>query len=161
MRILHVNDQAFFQGGVEQILFDTANGLSRENCPQALLANGVLTDAGFTEPFESVGSDLSIVESFKPDVALIHKAADTGRIEELSKLVPTAHMVHDHDMVCPRKHKYFPVSLSICNKPAGASCYLNLCCVQKADSNSLLPIRLEGTAKVKRQLRAAKMLSAS
>ena len=37
MRILHVHDQAVFQGGVEQILFDTAAGLAQDGYPQALL----------------------------------------------------------------------------------------------------------------------------
>ncbi|MCJ7814609.1 MAG: glycosyltransferase family 4 protein [Xanthomonadales bacterium] len=155
MRLLHVHDQAFFQGGVEQILFDTAVGLSERGYPQALLFNGESTDAKFIRPFEYSGNDLSIVKSFRPDVVLLHKVSDSGRIVELTTAIPTAHMVHDHDMVCPRKHKYFPLSLSVCNKPAGISCYLNLCCIQKAASDSLLPITLKGTANVKRQLQAA------
>ena len=155
MRILHVHDQAFFQGGVEQILFDTAVGLAASGHPQALLFDGELNDAGFSAPFADIGNDLSIIQSFRPDVALLHKVTDTGRIVELAKALPTAHMVHDHDMVCPRKHKYFPLSLAVCNKPAGLSCYLNLCCVQKTAGDSLLPIRIRGTANVKRQLHAA------
>jgi len=156
MRILHVHDQAFFQGGVEQILFDTATGLSAKGYPQALLFSGEVTDSSFTEPFEHTGNDLSVIQAFKPDVALLHKVTDTARIAELTRTLPTAHMVHDHDMVCPRKHKYFPLSLSVCNKPAGLSCYLNLCCVQKTTGDSLLPIKIQGTAKVKHQLNAAK-----
>jgi glycosyltransferase involved in cell wall biosynthesis len=155
MRILHVHDQAFFQGGVEQILFDTAVGLSEEGHPQALLFNGGVEDSNFLEPFECAGNDISIIDTFKPDVALLHKVSDTGRIVATTKIMPTAHMVHDHDMVCPRRHKYFPVSLSTCNKPAGLSCYLNLCCVQKSANDSVLPIKLKGTAEVKRQLKAA------
>jgi glycosyltransferase involved in cell wall biosynthesis len=156
MRILHVHDQAFFQGGVEQILFDTAVGLSERGYPQALLANGLRTDSSFLEPFDHSGSDLSVIQAFKPDVALLHKVSDTGRVAELTKLLPTAHMIHDHDMVCPRKHKYFPLSLSVCNKPAGLSCYLNLCCVQKSANDSVIPIRIQGTAKVRNQLKAAR-----
>ena len=156
MRILHVHDQAFFQGGVEQILFDTASGLSQEGHPQALLFNGGSEDANFLKPFECSGNDISMVDTFKPDVALLHKVSETGRIVQVTKIAPTAHMVHDHDMVCPRRHKYFPVSLSTCNKPAGLSCYMNLCCVQKSSSDSVLPIKFKGTAEVKRQLRAAR-----
>jgi glycosyltransferase involved in cell wall biosynthesis len=155
MRILHVHDQAFFQGGVEQILFDTAAGLSERGCPQALLATGRKMESSFLEPFEHMGNDLSVVRAFKPDVALLHKVSDTDLVVELTKLVPTVHMVHDHDMVCPRKHKYFPLSLSVCNKPAGLSCYLNLCCVQKSAKDSTLPIRIQGTGKVRNQLKAA------
>jgi glycosyltransferase involved in cell wall biosynthesis len=155
MRILHVHEQAFFQGGVEQILFDTASGLSEEGHPQALLFTGGSEDASFLKPFECSGNDMSIIDTFKPDVALLHKVSDTGRIVEVTKFVPTAHMVHDHDMVCPRRHKYFPVSLSTCNRPAGLSCYTNLCCVQKAPKDSAFPLMIKGTADVKRQLKAA------
>jgi len=154
MRILHVHDQGFFQGGVEQILFDTAVGLAANGHPQALLFAGEMTDANFSTPFTDTGNDLSVIRSFKPDVALLHKVADTERVMELAKMVPTAHMVHDHDMVCPRKHKYFPLSLAVCNKPAGLSCYLNLCCIQKSSGESTLPIKIQGTANVKRQLAA-------
>jgi len=156
MRILHVHDQAVFQGGVEQILFDTAVGLSERGYPQALLFNGEQSDSSFLEPFQHSANDLSVIQSFKPDVALLHKVADTGRIMELTNSIPTVHMVHDHDMVCPRKHKYFPLSLSVCNKPAGLSCYLNLCCIQKTPADALLPLKIQGTAKVKHQLNAAK-----
>jgi glycosyltransferase involved in cell wall biosynthesis len=155
VRILHVHDQAVFQGGVEQILFDTALGLSQKGSPQALLFNEGPADETFLRPFECSGSDLSVIDRFRPDVALLHKVADTDRIAGIAKAVPTMHMVHDHDMVCPRRHKYFPVSLSSCNKPAGLSCYLNLCCVQKAPKDSVLPITIKGTASVKNQLRAA------
>jgi glycosyltransferase involved in cell wall biosynthesis len=154
MRILHVHDQGFFQGGVEQILFDTALGLAANGHPQALLFSGETTDAAFAAPFTDTGNDLSVIRSFKPDVALLHKVSNTERVMELAKMVPTAHMVHDHDMVCPRKHKYFPLSLAVCDKPAGLSCYLNLCCIQKTSGESILPIKIQGTATVKRQLAA-------
>jgi glycosyltransferase involved in cell wall biosynthesis len=156
MRILHVHDQGFFQGGVEQILFDTAVGLAAIGHPQALLFAGEMADPDFSAPFSDTGNDLAVIRSFQPDVALLHKVGDTQRVIELAKMVPTAHMVHDHDMVCPRKHKYFPLSLAVCNKPAGLSCYLNLCCIQKSTGESILPIKIQGTANVKRQLAAGR-----
>lgn len=155
MRILHVHDQAFFQGGVEQILFDTAIGLTKRGYPQSLLFSGHRAESDFTRAFETTGNEISAIHSFQPDAVLIHKVADTGRIVKLTESFPTAHMVHDHDMVCPRKHKYFPLDLSVCDKPAGLSCYVNLCFVQKAADHSLLPVRFKGTTQVKRQLQAA------
>jgi len=154
MRVLHIHDHAFFQGGIEQILFDTARGLSDQGCPQVLLHSGDFTDPEFTQPFQSTGNQISIIDSFKPDAALIHKVADPQRVAAVAQSVPTAYMVHDHDLVCPRRHKYFPLSLSVCNKAAGISCYLHLCCIQRAADGSVLPIRLKGTAQVKRQLKA-------
>ena len=154
MRILHVHDHAYFQGGVEQILFDTARGLSDQGCPQALLHSGDATDPEFTRPFHSTANVVSIIDSFKPNAVLIHKVANPQRVAAVAQSVPAAHMVHDYDLVCPRRHKYFPLSLSVCNRPAGISCYLHMCCFQRAADDALLPIRIKGTAQVKRQLKA-------
>ncbi len=154
MRLLHVHDHAFFQGGVEQILFDTARGLSDRGHPQALLHSGNSADREFTRPFQTSATEVSIIDLFKPDAVLIHKVADPQRVAVVARSVPAAQMVHDHDLVCPRRHKYFPLTLSVCNKPAGVSCFLNLCCFQRAADDALLPIRIKGTAQVKRQLQA-------
>ena len=63
-------------------------------------------------------------------------------------------MVHDHDLVCLRRHKYFPLTGRICDRPAGSACYLNLCCVQRAAPGSVLPIALKGLGQVKAAIRA-------
>jgi glycosyltransferase involved in cell wall biosynthesis len=68
-------------------------------------------------------------------------------------------MVHDHDLACPRRHKYFPLSKRICDKPAGIACYSHLCCVQRAPEESLLPIRIVGTSAVRRGLKANREVS--
>jgi len=154
MRLLHVHDRAEFQGGVEQILFDTARGLAARGWPQALLSQETSPDPEYTQPFEYTAVDRSIIAEFQPDVVLMHKVSDTKLITEVTKSLPAAHMVHDHDMVCPRRHKYFPVGQAACNLPAGTACYTHLCCVQRSDAGSRLPIQIKGTGEVRRQLRA-------
>ena len=99
MRILHVNDQAFFQGGVEQILFDTANGLSRENCPQALLANGatsvtayishgVLSGGAVARITSSKLKELVITSTIEPTPAV--QAAHNIRVISIADLIGEA-----------------------------------------------------------------------
>ena len=156
MRILHVHDRASFQGGVEQILFDTARGLSDRGWPQALLSDSSTADSEFTRAFELAGHEATIIESFRPDAVLMHKVSDAKRLVAVAQAVPSVHMVHDHDLVCPRHHKYFPISHKICNKPAGLACYLHLCCLQRTAEGSRLPIKINGTGNVKRQLYAGR-----
>jgi glycosyltransferase involved in cell wall biosynthesis len=154
MRILHVHDRAAFQGGVEQILFDTARGLSARGWPQALLTVDELVDPVFTAAFDLVGQNLRNITDFQPDAVLLHKVSDHRRVRALARSFPTAHMVHDHDLVCPRRHKYFPLNHAACNQPAGVACYSNLCFVQRADKGAAIPIRLRGTGQVRRRLSA-------
>lgn len=155
MRVLHVHDRASFQGGVEQILFDTARGLSAQGWPQALLTSDDHVDGKFAAVFDRVTNRLSEALEFGVDVAMMHKVADPARASAVAAVLPTAHMVHDHDLVCPRKHKYFPIGGRICTKAAGASCYANLCFVQRATPGSRIPIQLKGTAQVRKGLEAA------
>ena len=158
MRLLHVHDRAEFQGGVEQILFDTARGLAARGWPQALLSQQSSPDPEYIQPFEYTASDRSIISDFQPDAILMHKVSDTGLSTEVTRSVPTAHMVHDHDMVCPRRHKYFPLGHAACNLPAGMACYTHLCCVQRSGAGSRLPIQIKGTGEVRRQLRATQQV---
>lgn len=157
MRILHVHDVPRFEGGVEQILYDTARGLARNGWSQALLhSDEQQVDSKFLSAFSSSGSNNEIINRFRPHAILMHKVADHERVNTCSNLAPTVHMVHDHDLVCPRRHKYFPLSKKICTRPAGKACYQHLCCIQRAPSESSLPVRLSGTGHVKTMLDSSK-----
>ena len=157
MRILHVHDIPRFEGGVEQILFDTARGLAKQGWSQALLhSDDQKTDAKFLSAFGFTGSHREIIMQYRPDAILMHKVADHEKVNMCSRLAPTVHMVHDHDLVCPRRHKYFPISKKVCTKPAGSACYQHLCCFQRSANNKYLPVSLSGTAGVKIMLSASK-----
>jgi glycosyltransferase involved in cell wall biosynthesis len=158
MRILHVHDQAHFQGGVEQILSDTALGLAEQDWPQALLTLDGQRDADFCKVFERVSTTLQDVSGFQPDAVLMHKVACARRVTAIGRTFPTAHMVHDHDLVCPRRHKYLPLTQSACNRPAGIGCYTRLCALQRAPENSVIPFRLKGTASVREHLQAGQFV---
>jgi glycosyltransferase involved in cell wall biosynthesis len=158
MRVLHINERAGFVGGVERILHDIAAGLSETGHPQALLYTEPAAQPAFLAPFRdsAAGQDnaRALIARFDPDVVLIHKLADETAVEWLSELRPTVRMIHDHDLVCLRRHKYFPIGTRICELPAGVGCYTHLCFVDRAAAGSRLPVRLRRVGERKRAIRA-------
>jgi glycosyltransferase involved in cell wall biosynthesis len=154
MRVLHVHERAGFYGGVEQILYDTARGLSARGWPQGLLhADGAPQDE-YLAAFECSGGDDELISRFAPDLLFLHKVEDPQRVAALAARLPTVRMIHDHDLVCLRRHKYFPLSKRVCDRPAGLACYLNLCFVQRAAQGSAVPVAFKGLGGVKAAIRA-------
>lgn len=156
MKVLHVHNQASFQGGVERILFDTAVGLAGRGWTQGLFLadRGVASDASFTEPFEQVVRSRGEIQRFAPDVLLMHKIDDANLIAELAEQYPCVRMVHDHDLTCLRRHKYFPLSQRVCHLPTGVDCYTHGCFVQRAAPGSMLPVTLKSVRSQRRLLNA-------
>jgi glycosyltransferase involved in cell wall biosynthesis len=153
MRILHLHDRAEFQGGVEQILHDTAAGLSRRGHPQGLLTPDGPRDEGFASAFSHVGSGAGAAASFRPDVLVVHKFADVDLLASLQALHPTVQVVHDHDLYCPRRHKYFPLTHGVCDSRAGTRCVLQGCLLRRGTGP--LPLRLETMATFERRRQVA------
>ena len=130
MRILFVNEKCGYFGGVEQSVADTAAGL-RERGHQCFLAFDQVTGRQVPEyqakfeqcvpiqPFEES------VSRVKPDAIFIHKA-DVRALGSLPAGVRTVRMVHDHDLCCPRRHKYYAWNGRICRHKADWRCYLDL-----------------------------------
>lgn len=158
LRVLHIHERAGFHGGVEQILYDTARGLAARGWPQGLLHADPQPQAdylaAFTQTGIRTGTGNDSVAAFAPDILFLHKVEDPARIATLARRYPTVRMVHDHDLVCLRRHKYFPLTGRVCDRPAGAACYLNLCCVQRARPGSVLPLALKGLGEVRAAIRA-------
>jgi glycosyltransferase involved in cell wall biosynthesis len=154
MRVLHINERAGFYGGVEQILFDTAAGLRRLGWPQALLHQDPNPDHGYTAAFDQASAQEAILRSFAPDVVFIHRFESVPQIRRLASAYPTVRMVHDHDLVCIRRHKYFPLSSRVCDRPAGIACYQHLCFIQRSAPGSRLPIALRGVTRCRQAIQA-------
>jgi hypothetical protein len=140
MKILHVHERATFHGGVEQILHDTAQGLSGRGWQQALLHSHPDTDSAFLAPFTDASTRQEIFTRFNPDVVLLHKVADAELVKNITLRHHAVRMVHDHDLVCLRRHKYFPLSGRICSQPAGWHCYSNLCFLNRNTAAKGLPV---------------------
>ena len=71
-----------------------------------------------------------------------------------SRRFPAIRMVHDHDLVCLRQHKYFPTSGRICNKPAGWDCYKNLCFLNRNPAAEGLPVTIRTVSQQKRGIQS-------
>jgi len=152
-RVLHVHRLAQFQGGVEQILHDIAMGLSTLGLPQGLLTLEQGVDTEFTQPFSWSGNSFEeALALFQPDVVLIHKMTDETLLNKLYDHLPCFTYVHDHDLTCPRRHKYFPISGKICQLPAGTACIQHLCFAERGEPENLIPISLFKGIKNQRRL---------
>lgn len=150
MRLVHIHEKASFFGGVEQILHDTAQGLAGRGWEQALL-HSANADTDFCAPFAQSATDPDFLGHFQPNVVLIHKPSMQLKINTISEQWPSLRMLHDHDLVCLRRHKYTPFSNQTCEQPAGYHCYTNLCFITR-NRNSRLPIKLNSVAERKRDI---------
>lgn len=143
MRILFVNHKCGYFGGVERNVAATAAGL-RSLGHQCFLAYGDRTDRGF-ESYQGIfdsahacrelhdnpghpdgQSFRTLVESLSPDVCYLHKVPTIEFCSAFLNKIPIVRMVHDHDLCCPRKHKFFFHNSRICRHKSGWRCYLDL-----------------------------------
>lgn len=148
MRILFVNEKAGYFGGVEQNISDTVRGLTSRGHP-CFLAYGARTDKdadGFLRLFDEAVPcrDLAppgeqralplagIVDRLAPQSLYIHKARTIAPVLPLLGRLPCVRMVHDHDLCCPRRHKYHALTGRVCHRPAGWRCLLDGAFLEKA-----------------------------
>lgn len=126
MRILFVNRSARPQGGIEADVRAAAAGLGERGHACHLLAFDPDVDADFCAPFHSVEVAVArhadtlarATAELRPDVVYLHKVEDASRLH-LGRLgPPVVRFVHDHDLYCMRRHRYLPVTLSLCTRPA-------------------------------------------
>lgn len=141
MRILFVNEKAGYFGGVEQNIADTAEGLRLKGA-SCFLTYGQATDRSFDayraifesalacreisdEPESSSLPFAEVVQRVSPDVVYIHKVKNIRFMEPFLGEVRYVRMVHDHDLCCPRRHKYHLLSNRVCRHRAGVRCFFD------------------------------------
>jgi len=154
MRVLHVHERARFQGGVEQILHDLAAGLAARGWPQALLCADAAGDPTFAAPFARVVAHPEAARGFDPDVVVLHKWSDAAPVASVLARYPSVQVVHDHDLYCPRRHKYFPIGHQACAERAGGACVRHLCLLERRDG--AWPIGLTSLADFRRRAAVAR-----
>lgn len=131
MRILFANEKCGFFGGVEQNIAETARGLSARG-HECLLAYAERTGRGeeaFLSPFsgafplERVAAECAA----RPvDVLYVHKIQRVDPVIDAAGAARSVRMVHDHDLCCPRRHKYYLWNGRVCNRAAGWFCGADL-----------------------------------
>ncbi len=142
MHILFVNEFCGFLGGVEQNMAHSARALKQRGHTLSL-AYEQATKTRFQEflecfnqgqPFVNcAGLDSQLATLGPIDVIYVHRIS---RIEHLinyasSRNIRIVRMVHDHDLTCPRRHKYFVWNSQACHYPAGWRCWLDLAFIEK------------------------------
>lgn len=157
MRILFANQHGGFFGGVEQHIAHVAAELARRGhvCELACgPAAGSTNDAAFQSRFARVSVESALAADAARDADwLTRLTADRGYdaiyLHKLRWLpdhpggaTRVVRMIHDHDLTCPRHHKYFAHSGQICEHPAGWRCYLDGAFLQR-DARSPLGLRLD------------------
>mgnify|MGYP005852810839 CR=1 FL=1 len=150
MRILLANEKLGWFGGVEQTVADSARAL-RERGHEVHLAHGEQTPrepsryaalfdscAPCRELGDAAGEGLgAIARRVGAQVVYFHKIKRLVGRDERGAATRAVRMVHDHDLCCPRRHKYFVHNAAICNHPAGWRCYLDLAWVERSPSSPL------------------------
>lgn len=153
MKILFINHLCGYFGGVEQYIADVARGFKDRN-HEIFLAYGQTTEKkpeAYSELFHDVfqldeltrgasekASDFEkILKEVNPDVIFAHKLESVGFLLKHMAQYPIFIMVHDHNLCCPRQHKYFFWNRKICNLPFGWHCFFDLAFLEKNPKSRL------------------------
>jgi glycosyltransferase involved in cell wall biosynthesis len=135
MRIVFVNEKCCYFGGVEQNIADTARGLGKRghDCFLAYAENKTLQKE-YADLFAGVyvfnPRDKSGFENFPAaDVFYFHKISvlpDLSAFNADKRKPAFIRMIHDHDLICPRRHRYFSLPPHWnCHFAAGWKCWLD------------------------------------
>lgn len=168
MNVLFVNECCGFLGGVEQNVADTAAGL-RARGHRCMLAHAIgrigRDPASYVQHFDAAyacddlnalpaggGTLAEVITAVQPDAVFLHKVPRSFDYSVL-KGVRTVRMVHDHDVCCPRRHKYTAWSGRVCTRPVGWHCYLDGGFLAR-DTGSLLGLRVVSISDVHRELKS-------
>lgn len=161
MKILFVNEYAGFVGGVEQNIALTVKALAERGhrCHLAYRKRGK-DWSRYNELFEEVHDQDSLrLKSLDPDVVYLH------RVESVQPFVGqpfhTVRMVHDHDLCCPRRHKYHAFTNRICQSKAGWRCWLDLAFLEKTNNGVGLKSLFAHQRELKRNSELDKLLVGS
>jgi len=153
MKIIFVSNYCGYMGGVEQYIADVSRGLSARGHELYLaffektsrLAEdyaGLFTGcfqliSGETGETDGRASLRQVVSDIEPDLVFVHKIAKSSRLLADCFGVPVVRMIHDHDLCCPRRHKYFIWNGRICNLPFGMACFADLAFIEKSSGSRL------------------------
>lgn len=78
----------------------------------------------FDDPTEGAQIRMKeILKQVNPDLIYLNKCLSVPILQAIvDSKIPCIRMVHDHEVYCMRRYKYFPVSRRICHKKAGPCC---------------------------------------
>lgn len=157
MNILFVHEICGWFGGVEQNVADASRlrGLGH-TCFLAYVTRGRDSDA-YAALFDGVASlerGISpLLRKWNPDVVYVHKLDDASALLSACGARHTVRMIHDHDLICPRSHKYYLHNGRVCTHAAGWRCWLDGAFVARTPG-VMPPLRLVSIGARLREMRA-------
>lgn len=137
-KILIIHEYLGFFGGAEQSIYHTAKYI--KNHFELTYVHSSTTELHsdlYSKNFESIYQiDFSsaddalirkqlreILHIKKPNLIYMHKCLNIPAYETLlESRIPVIHMIHDHEVYCLRKSKYYPINRKICTHKAGLCC---------------------------------------
>lgn len=175
MSILFVHERAAFTGGVEQNIADTVRNLIGRGIACHLAYNPLIpAQARFLDLFTSTRpcNELTAASSIVATASLAQIARETAAhciyihkipaVPESVLEIPvrTVQMVHDHDLCCPRRHKYYAHNATVCTRPIGPHCYLDAAFLVR-DAKARFGFRYESIEAKRREMHRRKRLDLS
>ena len=142
MRILFVNEYCGFLGGVEQNIAHVARALKVRGHHLSLLYSKAsskgsedyqkLFDHTQQAPLDNLCSRVpALADSLRAETIYLHRIPDIEPFLSWPGHPRRVRMVHDHDLACPRRHKYYVWNQQICRHPAGWRCFADLAFIEK------------------------------
>jgi len=140
MNILFINTTGGYFGGVEQNIALAAKGLTLLGhtcyfaCKEESGVEQEQFDALFVQTFLVGETPLAeIVRTIEVDVFYVHKWESIGEVLAVQGSKRIVRMIHDHDLYCPRRHKYYAFSRKICTHRCGLICYADLAFLERGE----------------------------
>ena len=149
MKLLFVHEKFGAFGGAEANIEITAEELLKagHELSIAYLSNtnrdSARWDALFSEKWDlcSTGVEVgAVIQESRPDAIYVHSIADLKALEQItSSGIPAVRMVHDHDLCCPRRHKYTVWTGHVCRRGAGWRCWADLAFLARSQHSPWKP----------------------
>lgn len=157
MNILFVHEICGWLGGVEQNVADASRLQDLGHlCYLAYATRGRDADA-YAALFDGAasleGGLAPLLRRYDPDVVYIHKLDSAAALLPACAGRRTVRMVHDHDLTCPRSHKYYIHNGRVCTHAAGWRCWLDGAFVART-RGTLPPVRFVSIGAHLREMRA-------
>jgi glycosyltransferase involved in cell wall biosynthesis len=137
MRVVWVNKKSALEGGCERAIEATLRLLAKNYEIESILLYelGSAVEPSFTRNFDGAFPVVDLeaqLRQLDPDTVFIHRAEDSW-LDSLSRMTQLRRVafVHDHDMLCLRRHKLTVRGRRPCTRSSGLSCTLRCGPVQR------------------------------